>query len=114
MRDRVIHDYLGVDYDIVWDVARNRAAELLHEVDRILSKAYMRRRACLGPSGRRSRSRGLDRHPEMRTTGVRASMGPRSRERGDAVRYSAGVRPIPPLQWGRALVSAEMHCSRAS
>jgi uncharacterized protein with HEPN domain len=24
MRDRLIHDYLGVDYELVWDVVQNR------------------------------------------------------------------------------------------
>jgi len=24
MRDRLIHDYFGVDYDIVWDVVQNK------------------------------------------------------------------------------------------
>ncbi len=28
MRDRLVHDYLGVDYEIVWDVARAKAPEL--------------------------------------------------------------------------------------
>ena len=28
MRDRLIHDYGGVDYQIVWDVAANKAAGL--------------------------------------------------------------------------------------
>ncbi len=28
MRDRLIHDYGGVDYQIVWDVAVNKAGEL--------------------------------------------------------------------------------------
>ena len=28
MRDRLIHDYGGVDYLIVWDVAANKASEL--------------------------------------------------------------------------------------
>ena len=28
MRDRLIHDYGGVDYQIVWDVAANKAADL--------------------------------------------------------------------------------------
>ena len=28
MRDRLIHDYGGVDYRIVWDVAANKAADL--------------------------------------------------------------------------------------
>ncbi len=28
MRDRLIHDYFGVDYTIVWDVALNKLPEL--------------------------------------------------------------------------------------
>jgi len=28
MRDRLIHGYFGVDYEIVWDVAANKADEL--------------------------------------------------------------------------------------
>jgi uncharacterized protein with HEPN domain len=28
MRDRLIHGYFGVDYDLVWDVVRNRIPEL--------------------------------------------------------------------------------------
>jgi uncharacterized protein with HEPN domain len=28
MRDRLIHDYFGVDYEIVWDVVRTRIPEL--------------------------------------------------------------------------------------
>lgn len=28
MRDRLIHGYFGVDYEIVWDVATNKAAQL--------------------------------------------------------------------------------------
>lgn len=28
MRDRLIHDYFGVDYDLVWDVVRNRMPAL--------------------------------------------------------------------------------------
>jgi uncharacterized protein with HEPN domain len=28
MRDRLIHDYFGVDYDIVWDVVTNKIADL--------------------------------------------------------------------------------------
>lgn len=27
MRDRLIHDYLGVDFELVWDVVRNRIPE---------------------------------------------------------------------------------------
>jgi len=28
MRDRLIHDYFGVDYSIVWDVALNKLPDL--------------------------------------------------------------------------------------
>jgi uncharacterized protein with HEPN domain len=28
MRDRLVHNYMGVDYDIVWDVAINKIPEL--------------------------------------------------------------------------------------
>jgi uncharacterized protein with HEPN domain len=36
MRDRLIHDYFGVDYYIVFDVARNKGASLAAEMDRII------------------------------------------------------------------------------
>ena len=32
MRDRLIHDYFGVDYDLVWDVVANHVAELRRSV----------------------------------------------------------------------------------
>lgn len=32
MRDRLIHDYAGVDYVIVWDVARNKVPELAQQL----------------------------------------------------------------------------------
>lgn len=37
MRDRLIHSYFGVDYEIVWDVAANKANQLLSEFRRILA-----------------------------------------------------------------------------
>lgn len=37
MRDRVIHDYLGVDYEIVWDVVRNKVPAMKIELERILA-----------------------------------------------------------------------------
>ena len=37
MRDRLIHSYFGVDYEIVWDVATNKAAELIPEILKILA-----------------------------------------------------------------------------
>jgi uncharacterized protein with HEPN domain len=39
IRDRLIHDYFGVDYDIVWDVAVRKVPELLAEI-RGLVKQY--------------------------------------------------------------------------
>ena len=36
MRDRLIHDYGGVDYAIVWDVAANKAADLAAKLRPIL------------------------------------------------------------------------------
>jgi uncharacterized protein with HEPN domain len=36
MRDRLIHDYGGVDYQIVWDVAANKAADLAARLRPIL------------------------------------------------------------------------------
>jgi len=36
MRDRLIHDYFGVDYELVWDVVRNRVPALREQIVRIL------------------------------------------------------------------------------
>ncbi len=36
MRDRLIHDYFGVDYDIVWDVVVEKVPELQREIEQIL------------------------------------------------------------------------------
>jgi len=38
MRDRLIHAYFGVDYDIVWDVAVNKAPALRRQIEQILHK----------------------------------------------------------------------------
>lgn len=32
MRDRLIHDYFGVDYEIVWDVVQNHIPELRRQL----------------------------------------------------------------------------------
>jgi len=37
MRDRLIHDYFGIDYEIVWDVVRHRIPELRQQIAAILS-----------------------------------------------------------------------------
>lgn len=36
MRDKLIHDYIGIDYAIVWDVVRNKIPELNQQVGQIL------------------------------------------------------------------------------
>ena len=40
MRDRLVHAYFGVDYDIVWDVVVNEVPILNAEVKQILAKEY--------------------------------------------------------------------------
>ena len=40
MRDRLIHNYFGVDYDIVWDVVVNKIPALDAEIRLILKKEY--------------------------------------------------------------------------
>jgi uncharacterized protein with HEPN domain len=36
MRDRLIHGYFGVDYDLVWDVVMTKVADLCSQIDEIL------------------------------------------------------------------------------
>jgi uncharacterized protein with HEPN domain len=38
MRDRLIHDYFGVDYEIVWDVISNKVPTLAQDVAQILTR----------------------------------------------------------------------------
>ncbi|HIK56993.1 MAG TPA: DUF86 domain-containing protein [Synechococcales cyanobacterium M55_K2018_004] len=40
MRDRLIHKYFGVDYDIVWDVVAHKIPALDSEVRNILEQEY--------------------------------------------------------------------------
>lgn len=37
MRDRLIHDYIGVNYSIVWDVLINKIPELSIQIEQVLS-----------------------------------------------------------------------------
>ena len=37
MRDRLIHDYMGINYSIVWDVAKNKIPELSSQIIRVLA-----------------------------------------------------------------------------
>jgi len=38
MRDRLIHDYFGVDYTIVWDVAANKLPDLRGKLQNLLKQ----------------------------------------------------------------------------
>jgi uncharacterized protein with HEPN domain len=38
MRDQLIHAYFGVDYEIVWEVATEKAPELREQIGRILEQ----------------------------------------------------------------------------
>lgn len=39
MRDRLIHDYLGVDYDLVWEVVTEKIPDLRAALSRIVETA---------------------------------------------------------------------------
>jgi uncharacterized protein with HEPN domain len=39
LRDKMIHGYFGVNWDIVWDVMRNQIPKLKVQVENILEKA---------------------------------------------------------------------------
>lgn len=36
MRDRLIHDYMGVNYSIVWDVVKNKIPELHAQILKVI------------------------------------------------------------------------------
>ena len=38
MRDKLIHHYFGVDYELVWDVVENEIKELSFQIDRIIDR----------------------------------------------------------------------------
>jgi uncharacterized protein with HEPN domain len=38
MRDRLIHDYMGVNYSIVWDVVKNKIPELNEQIARVIEE----------------------------------------------------------------------------
>lgn len=39
MRDRLVHGYFGVDYDIVWDAVQNKIPQLRQAVTEILANS---------------------------------------------------------------------------
>ena len=36
MRDRLIHDYIGVNYSIVWDVIKNKIPDLQNQISQVI------------------------------------------------------------------------------
>ena len=38
MRDRLIHDYIGVNYSIVWDVVKNKIPDLHSQLSEVLNQ----------------------------------------------------------------------------
>jgi len=38
MRDRLIHDYMGVNYSIIWDVIKNKIPDLQKQITEVLKK----------------------------------------------------------------------------
>lgn len=38
MRDRLIHDYMGVNYTIVWDVMKNKIPEMSKQISEFLTE----------------------------------------------------------------------------
>lgn len=38
MRDKLIHDYIGVNYTIVWDVVKNKIPEIKSVISRIIDQ----------------------------------------------------------------------------
>ena len=38
MRDKLIHHYFGVDYELVWDIAVSKAPILRRQIEEILSR----------------------------------------------------------------------------
>jgi uncharacterized protein with HEPN domain len=35
-RDKLIHDYFGIDYDIVWDIIQNKIPDLDHFLNQLV------------------------------------------------------------------------------
>jgi uncharacterized protein with HEPN domain len=44
LRDKMIHGYFGVNWDIVWDVMKNQIPKLKGQIENILDKAESKRK----------------------------------------------------------------------
>lgn len=42
MRDKLIHEYFGVDYKIIWDVVLNEIPELKEKIKKVLEKTQIK------------------------------------------------------------------------
>lgn len=40
-RDKLIHDYFGIDYDIVWDIIKNKLPDLHFFISGILKESNL-------------------------------------------------------------------------
>lgn len=40
MRDRLVHDYFGIDYDIVWDVVKNKIPGFRRQIQELLESEF--------------------------------------------------------------------------
>ena len=38
MRDKLIHDYFGINYSIVWDVVKNTIPELTNQIKKVIKE----------------------------------------------------------------------------
>jgi uncharacterized protein with HEPN domain len=38
MRDRLIHAYFDIDYDLLWDTAKNRVPEVEKELEKLIDE----------------------------------------------------------------------------
>ncbi|MCX6233225.1 MAG: DUF86 domain-containing protein [Bacteroidetes bacterium] len=38
MRDKLVHEYFGIDYDLVWDVVKNELDELYSQIESIINR----------------------------------------------------------------------------
>lgn len=43
-RDKLIHDYLGVDYELVWDIAQNKIPGLRKAMEEIIARSERQER----------------------------------------------------------------------
>ena len=78
MRDRLIHDYFGVDYELVWDVVQHRVPEVRRQMEgrlRHMLIAYARveggRLPVAGLAARRAAGRGCRRRQRLPRLHVR-------------------------------------------